>query len=387
MSEHVVEGIVKAIESCVNFLQAVSMAERNLSASTLVAFGTSLQRMRTTGRGQLMEFVLKGQDVPESIKLLNGAMDELDNQNKVKAPTWVNTLIGAGHTEELLQLDSTSKAALGVAVESQLRAHGLLANFARPAELQPGFWTQESWNERPTVKAGLLALIDLANAAKVAPSEKLVEAKCQLTAKLEATMIFLTKGLVEAKSHGQEFYDIVAACQTKLMENVPAADFKLEIEKIEAPVEGESRSRMSCFVAGPLAVAHEFEAAGNLILGFKPDLAPVPGLAMSLGELEAAVQQPPTAMEMGVACYSSMVAEMFYRYSAQETEDSSPEKVMKDITNFRLHTCPLLKLTKRDVPTALSSKLDKLHRECKLAAKDKEETEAAPKKTRGRKKQ
>ena len=89
-------------------------------------------------------------------------MSDLISKLESKPAAWCRFLISHGLRSELLELDTSSRAALGVDVERHLRTLKIIHDHELPEGSKPGYIKAETtWRESATINSGVMALLDI----------------------------------------------------------------------------------------------------------------------------------------------------------------------------------------------------------------------------------
>ena len=118
-------------------------------------------------------------------------------QKKQELPdAWCRTLLSEGRVSEMIELDSSAKAALGPVVDRHLRAARVVHFAGLPIEKTNSYFFEGIWSKPEIVKAGVAAYVDL-HAAKESglTLPGLEDASQRLALKLSTTMDHVLVGL------------------------------------------------------------------------------------------------------------------------------------------------------------------------------------------------
>ena len=134
--------------------------------------------------------------------------EHFKSQKEQLPPVWSSSLMGQGLTEQMLKMEASARAALGPAVEQQLRAARVTELVASPVtDDSPDFLRVEAWDTPEKIQQGFAAYLDV-NAAKEQGLRlpKLADAESFLKGKIQVTLTTVNEALSKMKCDREKIW-------------------------------------------------------------------------------------------------------------------------------------------------------------------------------------
>lgn len=140
-------------------------------------------------------------------------LKDLKSSQVDKPAQWCSSLIASGHKQDLLAMDASVRSSLGADCEKLLRSCQVLVDYEQVPEKQPEIFRNQLWEDKNTLRAGVLALLDLQSGVE-APTVD--EVKQILLSKLLKSIQSLNDKFFEAKRVVRDTYQLVVKVQEKI---------------------------------------------------------------------------------------------------------------------------------------------------------------------------
>ncbi|CAE7274627.1 unnamed protein product [Symbiodinium sp. CCMP2592] len=367
MPEHVMDAGSKALHDVCALAEQVQAAQSNLTVDTFTQACNLIHKVQTSRDLQFFtETVRDGAHSPAILKSLGEAMSKAAVAHVGEPVAWFRALVQEGKHVTLLQLSAANRTRMGTAVERHIRCMQKIEHCKVPPEDGSGKIYSSTWMSKELAHEGLAAVSDLVSFSKEEGNTEfpgLQDALAALGKRLNDTLTNVAKSLTDGKKELSTVHADALIVQKCLEENPDSLATDVFTDEVCAIVKKYDSDATTDGSDAPIAMAissaaslNPMEELASLLSGRKDDCQGVIDDTAALA-LSVATEQEPGSKAFKQTLFSFLTAELLLR------DRSDTAQITKDSTGLIRFGNSSLGLTKKELPTIASSKLEKLSKD------------------------